>query len=158
MKRIALLAACVTALVMGGCGQAKPKAGPAAAAAVGIFTSADDCAATEKLTVADCSRIIQAAVEAHQNEAKTYISARLCEEGEGADRCERMAGNKFTTKLLAFMVTFSKPPVATPLYPISDRGALGFMTRDKSKKLLTVDETITVSDDAKRVAENNVFR
>ncbi|MFW1123267.1 DUF1190 domain-containing protein, partial [Vibrio parahaemolyticus] len=70
------------------CGQAPPPKQPGADTAIGIFTSASDCAASGKLGLTDCEILLSRALAIHQQAAKTYISMRLCEEAEGADRCE----------------------------------------------------------------------
>ena len=83
MTRSALLTACFATLSLAACGQApKPKG---ANAAVGVFTSAPDCAANEKVKLADCNALIQQVIATHQLTAKSYISLRLCEETEGLD-------------------------------------------------------------------------
>lgn len=154
MKRLKTLTVSLATLSLAACGQSAPKT-VAVAAAVGVFTSAQDCAASEKLNLKDCTVLIQQVVTAHQQNAKSYISLRLCEEAEGNDKCERADPKTFRRSLLAFQVTYSTPPVAVPLYPVKDKGVLGFITFDKSKTLLAVDETITFSQDAKTVAQAN---
>ncbi|MEQ1696960.1 MAG: DUF1190 domain-containing protein [Hyphomicrobiaceae bacterium] len=154
MKRLNTISVSLAALSLTACGQSAPKVA-AVAAPVGIFTSAQDCAASEKLPVKDCNILIQQVVTAHQNTAKSYISMRLCEEGEGEGKCERADPKTFRRSLIAFQVTFSTPPVAVPLYPSKEKNVLGFTTFDKSKTFLTVDETIIFSQDAKTVAQAN---
>ena len=152
MKRLKTLTVSFATLSLAACGQSAPKTA-AVAAPVGVFTSAQDCAASEKLDLKDCTILIQQVVAAHQQTAKSYISMRLCEEAEGADKCERADPKTFRRSLLAFQVTFSKPPVAIPLYAAKDKGVLGFTTLDKAKTLLAVDELIIFSQDAKTVAQ-----
>ncbi len=154
MKRLKLVTVSLATLSLAACGQSAPKVA-AVAAPVGVFTSAQDCAASEKLDLKDCTILIQQVVAAHQQTAKPYISLRLCEETEGADKCERADPQTFRRSLLAFQITFSKPPVAIPLYPAKEKGVLGFITFDKSKTLLAVDEMIIFSQDAKTVAQAN---
>jgi hypothetical protein len=159
MKRSALAGACLVALSLAGCGGSAPKV--VALGPVGVFTSAQDCAASEKLKLSDCSILIQQALQIHQQTAKTYISARLCEETEGADRCERTDNNAFRPKLLAFMITFTPPPgipTSAPLYATKEKDTVGFTTGEKGKTLLAVDETLTFSTEAKFVAEGYVTK
>ena len=157
MKPAASVGACLLTMALAGCGGSAPKVqnlGP-----VGVFTSAQDCAASEKLKLNDCNILIQQAIQLHQHTAKTYISERLCETAEGIERCERTDGNAFRPKLLAFMIAFTPPPgtpTAAPLYALKEKGAVGFITGDKAKTLLAVDETLIFSAEAKFVAEGYV--
>ena len=152
MKCIALLSACLAPFSLAACGQApKPQSGPPSA--VGVFTSAQDCAASEKLKLADCSALLQQAMYLHQQGQKTYTSQRLCEVAEGPDQCERAENNSFRRRLLAFQVTFSSPPASAPLYAPKEKGVIGFSTLDTTKTLLAIDETLIFSSDAKFVAE-----
>jgi uncharacterized protein YgiB involved in biofilm formation len=153
MYRTVFIIAALSVSLAGCGGSPKKQAGPAAPA--GIFTSANDCAESKKLTVAQCDELIRAAVADHQQTAKTYISLRLCEAAEGIDRCERTEENAFRPKLQAFLVTFSTPPSALALYPAANQ-QIGFATRDKARTVLAVDETLTFSENAKFVAEGNV--
>lgn len=155
MKRSILASLSLVTLSLTACGAPPPKA-VAAAAAVGVFTSAPDCAASGLLDLAGCDALIQQGIVDHQKNAKSYISMRLCEEAEGSDRCERADPKTFRRSLLAFQVTFSKPPAAIPLYAAKEKGVIGFTTFDKSKTLLTVDETIIFSAEAKLVAQSNI--
>jgi Protein of unknown function (DUF1190) len=152
--------AVLATLAIAACGSPAPKPAAKGPAPVGIFTSAQDCAAETKpelkIELKVCDELIQKAIAQHQATAKSYISRRLCEETEGNDRCERTDGNAFRPKLLAFLVTFSTPPTAIPLYAPADRTLVGFTTIDKGKTLLAVDETLTFSADAKVVAEGSV--
>ena len=158
MMRSILLPVAAVALSLAGCGRGAPKQAAGPPAAVGVYTSAADCAASQKLDVAQCNVLIHAAIFEHQQAANSYISLRLCEAAEGGEnRCERTEGNAFRPKLQAFLVTFSAPPSAQPLYAAAAaENQLGFISRDKSRTLLTVDETLLFSDNAKVVAEGNV--
>ena len=152
MNRIALLSACLAPFSLAACGQApKPQSGPPPP--VGVFTSAQDCEASEKLKLADCSALLQQAMYTHQQGQKTYTSQRLCEGTEGPEQCERADNNSFRRRLLAFQVTFSTPPTSAPLYAPQEKGIIGFATLDKTKTLLAIDETLIFSSDAKFVAE-----
>jgi Protein of unknown function (DUF1190) len=154
MKLLILASVITSALVLSGCGAPAPKK-TAEKAPVGVYTSASDCSTAGKLDVATCDKIIQAAVDAHNTKATTYISLRLCEATEGVDRCERMSANNFRPELLAFMVTFNAPPTpptALPLYANKDAKFLGFVTADK-KPLLTVDEQYQFSPSSLIVAQ-----
>jgi hypothetical protein len=147
--------AALTAVALAACGQAPAKSkAPAAPVVSGIFTSAQDCAAkgTNKLEI--CGKLIQRAINVHNTKTVSYLSERLCELAEGKGRCERSEGDKFRPKLLAFLLTFSTPPTADPLYPPKDRKVVGFQTADASKTILTVDETTIVSPSARAVAES----
>jgi uncharacterized protein YgiB involved in biofilm formation len=152
MTRIVLRLACLASLSLAACGAPKPKAD--GTAAVGVFISAQDCAASQKLQLDDCSQLIQKALDAHQQGQKTYTSQRLCAAVEGPDQCERADNNAFQRRLLAFKVVFSTPPSSAPLYSVGEKGVVGFATLDK-KQLLAVDETLIFSADAKFVAEGN---
>lgn len=157
MKRITFAGVCLAAMSLAGCGGSAPKV--LATGPVGVFTSAQDCAASEKLKLQDCNALIQQAIGMHQVAAKTYISERLCEAAEGNERCERTDGNAFRPKLLAFMISFTPPPgtpTAVPLYGLKEKGAVGFTTIDKAKTVLAVDETLIFSAQAKFVAEGYV--
>lgn len=140
------------AVVAAGCGASAPKS--KTPAKIGIFTSAQDCASKEGLTLSECSSLIQKAIDTHYGKAKLYISNRLCEAAEGVDRCERTAENEFRPRLQAFMVTFSKPPVAEPLYAPKDKKVAGFSTAGHAKTLLAVDETLIITASAKAIAES----
>ena len=153
MIRNVLLLVCLSATLAGCGGSPKKAAGPAAA--VGIYTSGADCADSKKLKLEQCDELIHAAVTEHHQTAKTYISLRLCEVTEGPDHCERTEENAFRPKLQAFLITFSTPPSAQPLYAAPDK-QVGFANNDKSKTVLAVDETLLFSDNAKFVAEGNV--
>ena len=154
MIRTVLVAVLMSAS-LAGCGGSAPKQA-AAPAAVGIYTSAADCAESHKLNLEQCDELIHAAVTEHNQTAKTYISLRLCEVTEGPDRCERTEENAFRPKLQAFLISFSTPPLAQALYAAPDK-QVGFANRDKSRTVLTVDETLLFSDNAKFVAEGNVY-
>jgi hypothetical protein len=156
MIRSTLLTVCV-ATSLAGCGGGGGKAQVGPPARVGVYTSAADCAETKKLAVAQCNELIHNAVEQHQQTAKTYISMRLCEVTEGADHCERTAENAFRPKLQAFMITFSTPPQVEALYAAAEKGLIGFSNKDKSKTVLTVDETLLFSENAKVVAEGITY-
>jgi hypothetical protein len=154
MMRHVLLIAAIT-LGLTGCGGApKQQAGPPAA--VGVYTSAVDCAESKKLPVDVCNQLIHAAVAEHQNTTKTYISLRLCEISEGDNYCERTEENAYRPKLQAFLVTFSSPPQVQPLYVSAEHALIGFSSLDKKRTVLAVDETLLFSDHAKFVAEGNV--
>ena len=154
MTRTALLLASLASVGLAACGSPAPKVD--ANAPVGVFISAQDCAASNKLALKDCSILIQQAVVAHQQGQKNYTSQRLCEAVEGLDQCERADNNAFQRRLLAFKVVFSTPPSSAPLYSPKEKGILGFATLDQLKPLLVVDETLIFSNDAKFVAEGHI--
>lgn len=153
MNRISVVTVCLVSLGATACGQA-PKPTAVSTAPVGVFTSGPDCAESQKLNLSDCNILLRMALETHQRDSKSYTSLRLCAEAEGPDNCERADTNTFRRRLLAFQVTFSAPPTAAPLYAPKEKGVLGFTTQDKAKTLLTVDETVIFSADAKTVAES----
>jgi len=149
------IVAALLSLSLSGCGGggAKVQAGPAAP--TGVYTSATDCAESEKLSLSDCSVLIDQAVDMHHQAAKKYISMRLCEAAEGADHCERTEDNQYRPQLQAFLITFSNPPQAEPLYASSDKSQPGFQTNNKGRMLLAVDETLLFSKNARFVAASN---
>ncbi len=153
MTRAALLLACLASVSLAACGQAKPQgSGPSA---VGVFTSAQDCAASEKLKLSECTELLKQALKSHQIGQKNYTSQRLCEAVEGPEQCERTDNKTFQRRLLAFEVTFSATPTSEPLYAPKEKGIIGFATLNYAKTLLAVDETLIFSNDAKFVAEGN---
>jgi Protein of unknown function (DUF1190) len=157
MIRPALLVACAATIALAACGDA-PKPVAKGPPPVGVFIGATDCAATGKLAINDCHTLIQQGIAMHQQTSRTYTSNRLCEEKEGPDRCERNENNVFRPKLLAFMITFSTPvPSVIPLYPLDERNAVGFVSGDKGRKALIVDEALIFSDQAKVIAENYIL-
>jgi uncharacterized protein YgiB involved in biofilm formation len=159
MKSLALLLVASTAGLLAGCGgSAPPPGGKDTKPAVGIYTSALDCSTSGKATLSDCDKLIASAIKAHTTNSKTYISERLCEATEGINRCERMSAGVFRPQLLAFVVTFSKQPTAQPLYAPADKAVLGFTTGDKKTTLLSVDEELLFSDDARVVAATKIGR
>jgi uncharacterized protein YgiB involved in biofilm formation len=145
-----------TAILLAGCGGAPPPKAGAEKAAVGVYTSAQDCSSSGKLDLAACNALVGSAVDAHTTSAKTYASLRVCETAEGTGRCERMGATMFRPELLAFVVTFSTPPTAQPLYAPKDKSVLGFITSDQRTTLMAIDEQLLFSDAARAVAEGKV--
>ena len=127
---VAFAAACSTLLT--GCSGGSSKAKAAKKAEQSVYTSTSDCADQGKITIDECIDAIEPAISLHVKKAPTYSSLRSCEKAQGADRCERDAGDSYRPKLRAFLVTFSeKRNVATPLYATKD-GTSGFRKLDKS--------------------------
>jgi len=140
---------------LAGCGGGapKPQAGPPAP--TGVYTSSSECAESEKLSLEDCSALIEQAVTMHRETAKNYISMRLCEATEGVNNCERAEDNQYRPQLQAFLITFSKPPQISPLYASADKSQPGFQTGPKGRIILAVDETLLFSKQARFVAASN---
>ena len=152
MTRSILLTA-LSAVALSACGGPRPQAG--GPAPVGVYTSASDCADSQKLDMAQCNELIQKALDEHRQTAKTYISLRLCEAGEGADHCERTEENSYRRSLQAFLITFSDPPAVQGLYAGADPTQPAFQTIDKNRTVLAIDETLMFSKSARFVAEGN---
>ncbi len=127
---VALAAACSTLLA--GCSGGSSKAKPAKKAEQSVYTSTADCADAGKITIDECIDAIEPAISAHIKKSPVYKSLKRCEKAEGADRCERDAGDSYRPKLRAFLVTFgAKRTIAAPLYATKD-GTSGFRKLDKS--------------------------
>ncbi len=141
--------AVVAAASVAACGQAKPKGPPPPS---GIFTTASDCAATKKADLDACKKAIDGALTAHEKSSKSYISERLCEIDAGPGRCEKLGQDKFRPQLAAFLVAFSEPPKADPLYAPKKTDVLGYVTAGNAKTYLTIDETLIVTPAAKQIA------
>lgn len=120
-------AVCV-ALATSGCGNSAPES--KVPVQRGIFTSAADCAASQKFPMEKCTKAIEAAIENHVATAPTYTSLKSCEKAEGAEKCERMDEKTYRPKLRAFLVVGNEEVLGSPLYPTTD-GAAGFRGLDK---------------------------
>lgn len=145
-----LAAAGVMSVVLAGCGGS-----PSASTTPdykGIFTTAVDCGESGKISYEDCSAAMSKAVDAHEKDAPTYSSQRACIAKEGEGKCEFTAANgRYRPRLLAFLVTASKPPVAKPLYAHA-KGKPGF--RDISNNEYTIDtEELAFSEHAQTMFE-----
>lgn len=154
MRTWALAANFIAASALMGCGNGAPS-GQAAAppAARGIFISASDCAAANKISIDECGRAIDLAIATYQEKAPTYASLRSCEAVAGPDRCARGVDDRYRAQLQAFLVTMSNPADAEALWPPSDRGLTGF----KSAKgvIKAFDDGYTISADAQAMASDN---
>ncbi len=146
---IRVVATTLLAGSLAACGKSAPK-GPLAA--VGLFTSASDCASTNKATLDECKKAIDGALAAHEKSSKVYISERLCDEQVGPGRCEKFGESKFRPRLAAFLVTFSKPVTGEPLYAPKKTDVVGYVTANNAKTYLTIDETLIVTPAAKQIA------
>lgn len=139
---------------LGGCGDAsQPEAAAAPPAEHGIFISAQDCAATGKLTVDQCGQAIDAAVARHEAEAPAYGSHSQCEAIVGADRCDKGVDGRYRIRLQAFFVTLAIPARAVGLYPPS-QSMIGFQSPSK-QSIHARDDTLRVSDAALTLAHEN---
>ena len=128
--KLAILAVClVLPVALAGCGGSK-KSASKEKIPQGVFTTASDCADAGKLDYDTCSDIMSAAVDEHEAKAPTYTELRFCEAKQGRGKCE-YSDMKYRPKLVAFLVTESKPPKAAPLYA-HKKGKKGF--RDLANK------------------------
>lgn len=148
--RLVPLVVLLGVLALAGCGAAPAKT--KLPVQTGVFTNAKDCASSLKQTVDVCRSLIDAAMTLHTSKAKSYISARLCEDAEGAGRCERLSEKEFKPRLVAFLGTMAAKPVGEPLYLPKAPTEASFTSLDKSKTFKVVDETLTVTEDARSIA------
>lgn len=125
-------------LFVAGCGSSAPKPSAATPLEKSIFISAKDCIESGKAKKEVCEGIIDQAVAEHEGNAPKFTSQASCEKAEGEEQCERTGNKSFRPRLLAFLVTFSEPPAAVPLYA-SKTEEPGFRTGKT---------TILVSDEA----------
>ena len=128
------------ALSLAGCGSGGKPASPKSQIPRSIYTSSADCADAGKLTLDECTKLIEEAVAQHVASAPTYSSLRSCEKTEGVDRCERTDPKSYRPALSAYLVTFGETKTVQPLYPTSD-GKPGFKTLSK-EAILDEDETL----------------
>jgi len=155
VRATAIGAIVLAGLLIAGCGGGAPT-GPEAEVKRGVFTTAVDCADAGLLDYEACAAAMAQAVKQHETDAPTYGSLRSCVAKEGDGRCEYTALGKYRPRLLAFLVTASKPPTAVPLYAHPD-GAAGF--RDLSSHTYTdTDDTLTFSEHAQTMFEANATR
>lgn len=143
----------VAAIALAGCGGGEKKAA-AAPAFRGIYTTSSDCANSGKLDAQQCMDAMEKAVLEHEKAAPSYTTLKSCENTEGKDRCERTHAGSYRPVLLAFLVTASTPPKATPLYAPGDK-KVGFRTAAK-EFFLTSDDSVAMSQHAQTLAEANV--
>ena len=141
--RLAASAVCV-ALAAAGCGRSSQES--KVPIQRGIFTSAADCAASQKFPMEKCTKAIEAAIENHVATAPAYTTLKACEKAEGAEKCERMDAKNYRPKLGAFLVAGNDEVMGTPLYPTSD-GVAGFRGPDKAVYAAD-DESLTFSPQA----------
>lgn len=152
---IARLACVAAAFALAACSEepAQPKA-PAAVVEKGIFISANDCAASGKLTGDECGEAIDAAVARHEEQSKSYKSLKQCAAAQGEDRCAKTADGSYRTRLQAFFIIMSKPPRAEPLYPPTKKETVGFRSPTQPS-IDANDENLIVSSAAKSIAHQN---
>lgn len=153
MRTIALFGTLSAAVALAGCGNSAALTSPKAQAETGIFISSGDCAYRQKLTIDECGQAIDKAVALHQSRAPSYNSLSACAAAEGPDRCAKGVDGNYQPKLQAFLITFSQPPSAMPLYATSD-GSSGFKGLDKQNFGLK-DERNTFSESAEALAHEN---
>jgi hypothetical protein len=142
-------------LALAGCGGSAPQPAATAAAERAVYTNSGDCGDSGKISFETCVSLMERAVVEHEKSAASYKSLRSCETAEGEGRCERSGETNYRPKLLAFLVTFSQPPTAKPLYAAGD--AVGFKAADKTKFLVS-DETLTFSEHSLTIAEGTVSK
>ncbi|MFN0218423.1 MAG: DUF1190 domain-containing protein [Hyphomicrobium sp.] len=156
MPKLLRLCLALAPLALVACGKSSsaPKV-PAAPVQKGIFISVNDCAETGKLTGDECGKAIDDALAMHEKQAKAYTTARQCESGEGADRCDKTVDGKFRPRLQAFLVTMSKPPKAEPLYPTQKKKKFVGFRSPTQPAIDASDEALTVSAAAMTIAHQN---
>lgn len=144
------------AALTGGCGDGgapKQAQGPGVAER-GIYISANDCVAGNKLTAEQCSSLIDRALADHEAKAPKYQSLVSCARAQGPDRCEKTFDGTFSPKLQAYFFVMSEvDPTAIPLYPTAG-GEIGFRTPSKQTIDLRSDH-LTVSAAAQALAYEN---
>ncbi len=153
---IARLACVAAAFALSACSDAEPAKpqAPAPVVAKGIFISANDCAASGKLTGDECGEAIDAAVARHEKQSKSYKSLKQCAAAEGEDRCAKTADGGYRARLQAFFIIMSKPPRAEPLYPSTQKQMIGFRSPTQPS-IDANDENLIVSSAAKSIAHQN---
>jgi len=119
--------ACLGALVVAGCGNAKPAGNKSGKSDSVIYASLDDCAAGNRLKPEECSKLFEAAIERHEKNAPKYKRLEDCEKAEGEGRCERTMAGAIHPRPMAFQVTFSSKPTAQVVY-LALKGAAAFRT------------------------------
>jgi uncharacterized protein YgiB involved in biofilm formation len=145
------LALSVAALALAGCGGGTKKTAEPPPFK-GIYTASGDCADSGKLSIDQCLEAMEKAVAEHEKSAPSYGSLKSCEATEGMNRCERTHVGKYRPVLLAFLVTASKTPSATPLYASGDPKKVGFRSAAKEFYLVG-DEAVPMSQHAHTLAE-----
>lgn len=151
-RLVLVAAALVLPTALAGCGGSKTETSTDKVPR-GIYTTASDCAGSGKLTYEQCSELIYAAIDQHEENAPTYSELRFCEATEGDGRCEFTANQKIRPKLQAFLVTVSQPPKAIPLYA-TPKGEPGFRDLGGATYLHTNAELV-FSEHAVTVFEGN---
>lgn len=149
--KLTMLVACaMLASGLAGCGKAQIS--DATPEFKGIYTTSVDCADSGRFSYEDCSQAMAKAVDEHEKDAPTYASAKSCVAKEGEGKCEFTAANgKYRPRLLAFLVTSSKPPKAKPLYA-HPKGDTGF--RDiSSTYYTTASDELVFSEHAQTMFE-----
>lgn len=130
------------AVSLAGCGGSAPTV-PKNQTPRSIYTSSTDCADAGKLTLDECTKLIEQAIAQHVATAPSYSSLKSCEKTEGPDRCERTDPKSYRPLLAAYLVTFGETKSIEPLYPTSD-GKPGFRTLGKDA-ILDEDDTLAFS-------------
>lgn len=155
MRNWAIAAILPVCSALSACGDNSISASPAAAGAPprGIFISASDCAAANKISLEECGRAIDRAVTTYLRQAPSYRSLRSCESAAGANRCTRDVDGHYRAQLQAFLVTMSKPAHAEALFPPTHKGTIGFKSAQGTVQAFTDDYTISAS--AQAIASDN---
>ena len=154
LPRFCLVAGLASVTLLTACGKAEELKAAGPPAERGIFISTSDCADSGKLTAEQCGQAVDMAVAAHEQQAPTFKSLRLCEAASGVERCEKSSNDQYRARLQAFFVTMSDPPTAVPLYAPAKGKAIGF--RSASKQAIDArDETLHVSTIALSLAYDN---
>ena len=83
-----------------------------------IYTSSEDCAASDKVKAADCDKAIEGALGEHDKLPIKYLTLADCDKAEGPDRCERVAERHYRPRLMGYLFVVNEKVVATPLYAV----------------------------------------
>lgn len=157
MLRLAVAVTVLLTLGLSGCGDnstASPTPGaPAGPPPRGIFISASDCAAANKISIEECGRAIDEAVVVYQQSAPAFKSLRSCEAALGTDRCTKNVDALYRARLQAFLVTMSKPASAIALSPPQGNGTTGFKSAEGA--VAAFDDGYSISPSAQAVASDN---
>ncbi len=141
------LVAAISTLALAGCGGEAPTQGGGPR---GIFTSTNDCSKADKFNREVCTKTIRKAINAHNDQAPTYDSERICVSKERS--CERTLNDQYRPRLIGFYVELPEDgaekaePTAKPLYA-AVRGEKGFRANDNTIYLET-DLTLDFSRNA----------
>lgn len=148
-----VIVAALAATQLAGCGKAKSNTAAKAAPIVkAIFTTTNDCIASQKIPEQTCIAVIEQALAQHEK-GTSYTSLQQCHKVEGADRCDKTVNGQYRPRLIAFYVTMATPPTAEPLYAAAAKKAVGF--RSPTQKLINAqDDTLIVSASALAVAHD----